>query len=248
EKAGILNKTKVSENGKKVRKNWTQTWTVLHGGVLTFHKDPKSNAPGASSKTNQIVPEFTVDLKGATICWATKDKSSKKNVLELKTRNGVEFLIQYDTESIIVDWHRVLTDTIRQLTERHAFEQLGGGHGPKKGSDQADEVPDETPHAAVCQGERIHPGQRVWLPFGHAVCTREDNGATFCGEMYQSGGKKRYFPLDTDKMKTLVMWMPHFFVFVCVCVCVCVRVRFGHRRALQSERKPRCHSEATLQG
>lgn len=29
------------------RKNWTQTWTVLHGGVLTFHKDPKSAAPGA---------------------------------------------------------------------------------------------------------------------------------------------------------------------------------------------------------
>ncbi|XP_011612732.2 rho GTPase-activating protein 27 isoform X2 [Takifugu rubripes] len=115
EKAGILNKTKVSENGKKVRKNWTQTWTVLHGGVLTFHKDPKSTATGASNKTNQIVPEVTVDLKGATICWATKDKSSKKNVLELKTKNAVEFLIQYDTESIIVDWHRVLTDTIRQL-------------------------------------------------------------------------------------------------------------------------------------
>ncbi|XP_008285757.1 rho GTPase-activating protein 15 isoform X2 [Stegastes partitus] len=115
EKAGILNKTKVSENGKKVRKNWTQTWTVLHGGVLTFHKDPKSAATGASNKTNQIVPEVTVDLRGATIGWASKDKSSKKNVLELKGRNGVEFLIQYDTESIISDWHKVLMDTIRQL-------------------------------------------------------------------------------------------------------------------------------------
>uniref|UniRef100_A0A3Q3XQL5 Uncharacterized protein n=1 Tax=Mola mola TaxID=94237 RepID=A0A3Q3XQL5_MOLML len=111
EKAGILNKTKVSENGKKVRKNWTQTWTVLLGGILTFHKDPKSAATG----TNQIVPEFMVDLRGATISWASKDKSSKKNVLELKTKSGVEFLIQYDTESIISDWHKVLTDTIRQL-------------------------------------------------------------------------------------------------------------------------------------
>lgn len=114
EKAGILNKTKVCENGKKVRKNWSPTWTVLHGGVLTFHKDPKPS-PGAVNKTNQIVPEFTVDLKGATIGWATKDKSSKKNVLELKGKNGVEFLIQYDTESIILDWHKILTDTIRQL-------------------------------------------------------------------------------------------------------------------------------------
>ncbi|XP_026771309.3 rho GTPase-activating protein 12 isoform X1 [Pangasianodon hypophthalmus] len=115
EKAGILNKTKISENGKKVRKNWGQSWTVLHGGVLTFHKDPKSTPGGTSSKTNQIVPEFTVDLKGATIGWAAKEKSSKKNVLELKSRAGTEFLIQYDTDSIITDWHKVITDTIRQL-------------------------------------------------------------------------------------------------------------------------------------
>ncbi|XP_070782610.1 rho GTPase-activating protein 27-like [Enoplosus armatus] len=127
EKAGILNKTKVSENGKKVRKNWTQTWTVLLGGVLTFHKDPKSAVTGASNKTNQIVPEVTVDLRGATIGWASKDKSSKKNVLELKGKNGVEFLIQYDTESIISDWHKVLVDTIRQLEyqDHHSEEDDG---------------------------------------------------------------------------------------------------------------------------
>uniref|UniRef100_A0A3Q2Y714 Rho GTPase activating protein 27 n=1 Tax=Hippocampus comes TaxID=109280 RepID=A0A3Q2Y714_HIPCM len=92
------------------RKNWAQTWTVLHGGMLTFHKDPKSTSPGIS-----IVPEVTVDLRGAMISWASKDKSSKKNVLELKSKSGVEFLIQYDTESIITDWHKVLLDTIRQL-------------------------------------------------------------------------------------------------------------------------------------
>ncbi|XP_074519737.1 rho GTPase-activating protein 27 [Halichoeres trimaculatus] len=127
EKAGILNKTKVSENGKKVRKNWTQTWTVLLGGVLTFHKDPKSAATGASSKTNQIVPEVAVDLRGATIGWASKEKSSKKNVLELKGKNGMEFLIQYDTESIISDWHKVLVDTIRQLEyqDHHSDEEDG---------------------------------------------------------------------------------------------------------------------------
>lgn len=36
------------------------------------------------NKTNQIVPEFTVDLRGATISWASRDKSSKKNVLEVR--------------------------------------------------------------------------------------------------------------------------------------------------------------------
>uniref|UniRef100_A0A668A2I2 Rho GTPase activating protein 27 n=1 Tax=Myripristis murdjan TaxID=586833 RepID=A0A668A2I2_9TELE len=69
----------------------------------------------AQNKTNQIVPEVTVDLRGAVVTWASRDKSSKKNVLELKSKNGVEFLIQYDTDSIINDWHKVLVDTIRQL-------------------------------------------------------------------------------------------------------------------------------------
>ncbi|XP_067343828.1 rho GTPase-activating protein 15-like isoform X3 [Channa argus] len=123
EKAGILNKTKVSENGKKVRKNWTQAWTVLYGGVVTFHKDPKSAVTG-TSKTN---PEVKVELRGATIGWASKDKSSKKNVLELKGKNGVEFLIQSDTESIIHDWHKVLVDTIRQLEyQNHQSEEEDG--------------------------------------------------------------------------------------------------------------------------
>ncbi|XP_024141066.2 rho GTPase-activating protein 27 isoform X1 [Oryzias melastigma] len=127
EKAGILNKTKVCENGKKVRKNWTATWTVLREGVLTFHKDPKSTTAGNINKTNQIVPEFAVELKGATIGWASKDKSSKKNVLELKGKNGVEFLIQYDTDSIIHDWHKIILDAIRKLDyqDQHPEEEDG---------------------------------------------------------------------------------------------------------------------------
>ncbi|XP_028845815.1 rho GTPase-activating protein 27 isoform X2 [Denticeps clupeoides] len=123
EKAGILNKTKVSENGKKVRKNWAQSWTVLHGGILTFHKDPRSTATGSSSRSNQIVPEFTVDLRGAVIGWAAKEKSSKKNVVELKSRNGADFLMQYDTESIIQDWYTVIMDTIKQLEPEQQQQQ-----------------------------------------------------------------------------------------------------------------------------
>uniref|UniRef100_A0A3Q3NPX7 Rho GTPase activating protein 27 n=1 Tax=Labrus bergylta TaxID=56723 RepID=A0A3Q3NPX7_9LABR len=69
------------------------------------------------NKTNQIVPEVTVDLRGATIGWASRDKSSKKNVLELKGKNGVEFLIQYDTESIISDWHKATAWGPMQIDE-----------------------------------------------------------------------------------------------------------------------------------
>ncbi|XP_076121983.1 rho GTPase-activating protein 27 isoform X1 [Alosa pseudoharengus] len=122
EKAGILNKTKVVDCGKKLRKNWSQSWTVLHGGILTFHKDPKSAPSGPSSKSNQIVPEYTVELRGASVLWASRDKSSKKNVLELKTRNGSEYLIQYDTDSIITDWHKVILDAIRQ-EQSHVSEE-----------------------------------------------------------------------------------------------------------------------------
>lgn len=35
------------------------------------------------TKSNQILTEFTVDLRGASIAWAGKEKSSKKNVLEV---------------------------------------------------------------------------------------------------------------------------------------------------------------------
>ncbi|XP_064177818.1 rho GTPase-activating protein 27-like isoform X2 [Anguilla rostrata] len=136
EKAGILNKTKICENGKRVRKNWTQSWTVLHGGILTFHKDPKSAPTGTLNKTNQIVPEVSLELRGAVIGWASKEKSSKKNVLELKTRSGAEFLIQYDTESIIHDWHKVIADTVRQLElEHHSEDEDGEGSEKSLGSE-----------------------------------------------------------------------------------------------------------------
>lgn len=96
---------------------------MLHGGILTFHKEPKSAPLGNSNKTNQITPEYTVELRGATVGWAPKDKSSKKNVLELKTRHGCEYLVQYDTESIICDWHKIILDSVRQLDQDHLSEE-----------------------------------------------------------------------------------------------------------------------------
>ncbi|KAM9416456.1 rho GTPase-activating protein 12-like isoform 4-T9 [Salvelinus alpinus] len=117
EKCGVLNVTKITENGKKVRKNWTSSWTVLQGSSLLFTKGQGS---GTSWKFggNQSKPEFTVDLRGGSVDWASKDKSSKKHVIELKTRQGTELLIQSEIDSVINDWYRVLTDTI----STHAWE------------------------------------------------------------------------------------------------------------------------------
>uniref|UniRef100_A0A3B3UJP6 Rho GTPase activating protein 27 n=1 Tax=Poecilia latipinna TaxID=48699 RepID=A0A3B3UJP6_9TELE len=102
-------------------------------------------SPMEPMSTNQIVPEFTVELKGATIGWATKDKSSKKNVLELKGKNGVEFLIQYDTESIIHDWHKILKDTIQQLVspgsdQNHQQEDYQEHHSEEEDGDLYEKI------------------------------------------------------------------------------------------------------------
>uniref|UniRef100_A0A8K9UKV1 Rho GTPase activating protein 12 n=1 Tax=Oncorhynchus mykiss TaxID=8022 RepID=A0A8K9UKV1_ONCMY len=116
EKCGVLNVTKITENGKKVRKNWTSSWTVLQGSSLLFAKGQGSGTSWFGG--NQSKPEFTVDLRGGSVDWASKDKSSKKHVIELKTHQGTELLIQSEIDSVINDWYRVLTDTI----STHAWE------------------------------------------------------------------------------------------------------------------------------
>ncbi|XP_026169735.1 rho GTPase-activating protein 12 isoform X3 [Mastacembelus armatus] len=116
EKCGVLNVTKITENGKKVRKNWASSWTVLQGSTLLFAKGQGGGTSwfgGGQSK-----PEFTVDLRGGSVEWASKDKSSKKHVIELKTRQGTELLIQSENDGVINDWLRALQDTI----STHAWE------------------------------------------------------------------------------------------------------------------------------
>uniref|UniRef100_A0A8C7A1Q2 Rho GTPase-activating protein 12 n=1 Tax=Neovison vison TaxID=452646 RepID=A0A8C7A1Q2_NEOVI len=88
EKYGLLNVTKITENGKKVRKNWLSSWAVLQGSSLLFTKTQGSSTSWFGS--NQSKPEFTVDLKGATVEMASKDKSSKKNVFETETDEAIE--------------------------------------------------------------------------------------------------------------------------------------------------------------
>ncbi|KAM7400108.1 hypothetical protein PAMA_004688 [Pampus argenteus] len=116
EKCGVLNVTKITENGKKVRKNWTSSWTVLQGSTLLFTKGQGGGTSwfgGGQSK-----PEFTVDLRGGSVEWASKDKSSKKHVIELKTRQGTELLIQSENDNVVAEWYRALQDTI----STHAWE------------------------------------------------------------------------------------------------------------------------------
>ncbi|XP_035526762.1 rho GTPase-activating protein 12-like isoform X2 [Morone saxatilis] len=157
EKCGVLNVTKITEHGKKVRKNWTSSWTVLQGSTLLFAKGQGGGTswpyyhsgslpefllsllsnwrPSAKKRPavsygcsgldrassfggGQSKPEFTVDLRGGSVDWASKDKSSKKHVIEVKTRQGTELLIQSENDVLINDWFRALQDTI----STHAWE------------------------------------------------------------------------------------------------------------------------------
>ncbi|XP_026720423.1 rho GTPase-activating protein 27 [Athene cunicularia] len=95
-------------------------------------------------------PEHTVELRGATLAWAGKDKSSKKHVLELKTREGSEFLIQHDSEQIIAAWQKAIADSIGRLgtdlpgeedaesgAEFGSREKLGGSEEKRAAAGQA---------------------------------------------------------------------------------------------------------------
>ncbi|XP_077169157.1 rho GTPase-activating protein 27 [Paroedura picta] len=122
EKVGMLHRTKTAEKGKRLRKNWSSSWTVLKGGILTFFKDSKHSASGGVKHPSVLSsPEYTVDLRGATLSWASKEKSSKKHVLELKTQEGSEYLIQHDSESIISTWQKAIADTISRLVRGLPF-------------------------------------------------------------------------------------------------------------------------------
>ncbi|MGH0136977.1 UNVERIFIED_CONTAM: hypothetical protein FKN15_002381 [Acipenser sinensis] len=78
EKCEYLNKAKIAEGGKKLRKNWASTWVVLDGKKLLFYKESKQQA--LTNLKTGCKPE-SIDLYGAQIEWTT-EKSSRKNVFQ----------------------------------------------------------------------------------------------------------------------------------------------------------------------
>uniref|UniRef100_A0A8C6U044 Rho GTPase activating protein 27 n=1 Tax=Neogobius melanostomus TaxID=47308 RepID=A0A8C6U044_9GOBI len=138
----ILNMTKITEHGKKVRKNWTSSWTVLQGSTLLF---TKGQTGGSSWFGGQSKPELTVDLRGAAVDWAPKDRSSKKHVVELKTRQGTELLIQSDHEALVQDWLQALQESI----STHAWESDEGLEDDLPESPGRDDKNDRNQHRVV---------------------------------------------------------------------------------------------------
>ncbi|XP_072469286.1 rho GTPase-activating protein 15 isoform X1 [Notamacropus eugenii] len=111
EKEGYLQKAKIADGGKKLRKNWSTSWIVLSNRKIEFYKESKQQ-PLSNLKTGQK-PEC-LDLCGAHIEW-TKEKSSRKNVFQITTVSGNEFLLQSDIDFIILDWFHAIKNAIDRL-------------------------------------------------------------------------------------------------------------------------------------
>uniref|UniRef100_A0A7N5ZY72 Rho GTPase activating protein 9 n=1 Tax=Anabas testudineus TaxID=64144 RepID=A0A7N5ZY72_ANATE len=116
EKAGLLNKTKIAEGGRKLRKNWSPSWVVLVGNSLIFCVLSKQK-PGNSR------PESSVDLRGAQLHWAN-ELSSKKNVFKLRTVTGNEFLLQSETDSLIKEWYDTIQNVIDRLDRENPLDNV----------------------------------------------------------------------------------------------------------------------------
>ncbi|KAM4698598.1 rho GTPase-activating protein 15 [Rhinophrynus dorsalis] len=119
-KEGVLNKTKIADKGKKIRKNWATSYIVLSGRKLEFFKESKEQV--ALNLKSGTKPEW-IDLCGAQVEWS-KEKSSRKNVFQITTLSGNEFLLQADSEITIMEWYHAIKSTIDSLVTEQQFPSL----------------------------------------------------------------------------------------------------------------------------
>uniref|UniRef100_UPI00358F1886 rho GTPase-activating protein 12-like n=1 Tax=Myxine glutinosa TaxID=7769 RepID=UPI00358F1886 len=118
EKAGVLNKTKIMENGKKIRKNWMLAWVVMVADDLIFYKDPKTQTSWKHGATNSK-PESCISLHGAQIEQSKEKSSKKKNVLLLRVPGGNEYLLQSDNEHTVKEWYQTIYSRQIKLAAIH---------------------------------------------------------------------------------------------------------------------------------
>ncbi|XP_042554622.1 rho GTPase-activating protein 9 isoform X1 [Dipodomys spectabilis] len=130
EKSGLLNMTKIAQGGRKLRKNWGQSWVVLAGNSLMFYREPPPpTAPSPGWAPAGSRPESSVDLRGAALAHG-RHLSSRRNVLHIRTVPGHEFLLQSDQESELRAWHRALRAVIERLDRENPLELRLSGSGP----------------------------------------------------------------------------------------------------------------------
>ncbi|KAF4520822.1 hypothetical protein B566_EDAN007117 [Ephemera danica] len=113
-KEGQLNKTRLTENGKKLRKNWAPSHVVLTELFLLFFRDAKSFAAMKSGTTGGSKPEMSIDLNGAVVETGEKF-SSRKNVFVVTTALGQQVLCQEDNMGDAHSWFHQVSLAIKSL-------------------------------------------------------------------------------------------------------------------------------------
>ncbi|XP_071102658.1 rho GTPase-activating protein 15-like isoform X6 [Haliotis cracherodii] len=117
---GILNKAKIADAGKRVKKNWSQSYVVLHGSNIIFYKDQKAAVHRSGSPHGK--PDLIVSLLGAKVNFSQNTEvTSKKNVITLTASSNTQFLLQCDEEATARNWFfrlKVAADDLQDKNER----------------------------------------------------------------------------------------------------------------------------------
>ena len=117
-KQGPLHKTKWLENGKKHRKNWTNSHVVLTDTFILFFKDVKSfQTMSQKALSHQAKPDLCIDLKGAAIDWSPQH-SKRNNVFEVSTLLGTTVLLQDDSVHVAGEWFQEINRIIDAINQK----------------------------------------------------------------------------------------------------------------------------------
>lgn len=105
-KEGVLNRTKITENNKKVRKNWSTAYVVLTQTQLLFFKDSKTYQ--AWKNRAAVLYDIKIQLTESFI-HKGDNLSSRKNVFVLNnTRQGLRVLVQSDDAQQMKEWYQAV--------------------------------------------------------------------------------------------------------------------------------------------
>ncbi|XP_063422294.1 rho GTPase-activating protein 12-like isoform X5 [Mytilus trossulus] len=111
--SGTVSRAKILEGNKKVKKSWVTCYAKLSSSNLVFYKDMKSakTVPGSPFGKS----DFMIPLQGCQVSKATKDVTSKRNVLVLNTSHGDQYLIQVDDDKAAQKLHIQLEIKINEF-------------------------------------------------------------------------------------------------------------------------------------
>ncbi|KRZ13788.1 WW domain-containing protein [Trichinella zimbabwensis] len=111
-KCGNLNRCKVMEAGKRIRKHWSTCFVYLTNAHMIFYKDKKSS----EKQGNQYcAPLGVCDLHGAKIKWLVDDKNKRKRLFQLELVDGTAYLFHTEVDNEIVDWYDALQKIVNEL-------------------------------------------------------------------------------------------------------------------------------------